>query len=176
AGNTVGNAYQPFSSLLQLGGLAVLGIGIWVKVDGGSFMQILGAAAPHLQQLINVGYLCIAIGAFLLLMGFLGCCGAMKESKCLLLLVGTAQRAPLDGPGSPPRPSCPCCPGSPPPRPLLRLQLPAAGPNSPPLPQPLLLLLTEGDTAFGVGEAGNGAPYCSGPSACACFAYPKSRL
>ncbi|XP_067416483.1 tetraspanin-16 isoform X2 [Emydura macquarii macquarii] len=75
-----------FNGIIFLGGLAVLGIGIWVKVDGGSFVQILGAAAPQLMQLVNVGYLCIAIGAFLLLMGFLGCCGAAKESKCMLLL------------------------------------------------------------------------------------------
>ncbi|XP_053868322.1 tetraspanin-1-like isoform X1 [Malaclemys terrapin pileata] len=75
-----------FNGVIFLSGLAVLGIGIWVKVDGGSFMQILGAAAPQLMQLINVGYLCIAVGTFLLLMGFLGCCGAMKESKCMLLL------------------------------------------------------------------------------------------
>uniref|UniRef100_A0A674K6T8 Tetraspanin n=1 Tax=Terrapene triunguis TaxID=2587831 RepID=A0A674K6T8_9SAUR len=75
-----------FNGVIFLSGLAVLGIGIWVKVDGGSFVQILGAAAPQLMQLINVGYLCIAVGTFLLLMGFLGCCGAMKESKCMLLL------------------------------------------------------------------------------------------
>lgn len=72
----------------QLGGLAVLGIGIWVKIDGNSFVKILGAAAPQLMQLINVGYLCIAVGCFLLLMGFMGCWGAVKESRCLLILVG----------------------------------------------------------------------------------------
>ncbi|XP_053155879.1 tetraspanin-16 [Hemicordylus capensis] len=75
-----------FNGVIFLGGVAVLSIGIWVKVDGGSFVKILGAAAPHLMQLINVGYLCIAVGTFLLLVGFMGCWGAMKESKCLLLM------------------------------------------------------------------------------------------
>lgn len=75
-----------FNGVIFLGGAAVLGIGIWVKVDGNSFMKILGTAAPQLTQLSNVGYLCIGVGCFLLLMGFLGCWGAMKESKCLLLL------------------------------------------------------------------------------------------
>ena len=37
---------------------------------------------------MDVGYLLIAIGLLLLVIGFLGCCGAMKESKCMLLLVG----------------------------------------------------------------------------------------
>ncbi|XP_020647352.2 tetraspanin-16 isoform X1 [Pogona vitticeps] len=75
-----------FNGVVFLSGLALLGIGIWVKVDSTSFVKILGAAAPHLVQLINVGYLCIALGTFLLLMGFMGCWGAMKESKCLLLM------------------------------------------------------------------------------------------
>ncbi|XP_061438284.1 tetraspanin-16 isoform X4 [Rhineura floridana] len=75
-----------FNSVIFLGGLTLLGIGIWVKVDGSSFVKVLGAAAPQLLQLINVGYLCIAVGTFLLLMGFMGCWGAMKESKCLLLV------------------------------------------------------------------------------------------
>ncbi|XP_078514154.1 tetraspanin-16 [Lissotriton helveticus] len=75
-----------FNGIIFVGGIAVLGIGIWVKVDGGSFVKILGTAAPQLVQLTNVGYLCIAIGCFLLLMGFMGCCGAMKESRCLLMM------------------------------------------------------------------------------------------
>ncbi|XP_030051149.1 tetraspanin-16 [Microcaecilia unicolor] len=75
-----------FNGIIFVGGIAVLGIGIWVKVDGASFVNILGAASPQLMQLINVGYLCIAIGSFLLLMGFLGCCGAVKENRCMLML------------------------------------------------------------------------------------------
>lgn len=75
-----------FNAIIFLGGTAVLGIGIWVKVDGGSFLKILGSAAPQLMQVVNVGYLCIAVGSFLILMGFLGCCGAVKESRCMLML------------------------------------------------------------------------------------------
>ncbi|KAM4677688.1 tetraspanin-16 [Discoglossus pictus] len=74
-----------FNGVIFLGGIAVLGVGIWVKVDGGSFSKILGTVAPQLMQVVNVGYLCMAIGGFLMVMGFLGCCGAMKESKCMLM-------------------------------------------------------------------------------------------
>ncbi|XP_072847704.2 tetraspanin-16 isoform X2 [Pogona vitticeps] len=42
-----------FNGVVFLSGLALLGIGIWVKVDSTSFVKILGAAAPHLVQLIN---------------------------------------------------------------------------------------------------------------------------
>lgn len=77
--------------LLQLAGAAILGVGIWVKVDSGSVLTFLGKIdnmPAELSQVLNVGYLLIAIGILLVVIGFLGCCGAMKESKCMLLLVG----------------------------------------------------------------------------------------
>uniref|UniRef100_A0A8C4YM93 Tetraspanin 1 n=1 Tax=Gopherus evgoodei TaxID=1825980 RepID=A0A8C4YM93_9SAUR len=38
-------------------------------------------------QFVNVSYFLIVIGAILVVLGFLGCCGAQKESKCLLIMV-----------------------------------------------------------------------------------------
>ncbi|KAM8972495.1 tetraspanin-16 [Pelodytes ibericus] len=75
-----------FNGTIFLGGAVILGIGIWVKVDGGSFINILGSTAPELMQVVNVGYLCMGVGGFLILMGFLGCCGAVKESRCMLMI------------------------------------------------------------------------------------------
>ncbi|XP_076847961.1 tetraspanin-1-like isoform X2 [Brachyhypopomus gauderio] len=57
-------------------------------VDSSSMLGVLShikKAPPELAQLANVGYLLIAIGAVLAPMGFLGCCGAVTESKCMLL-------------------------------------------------------------------------------------------
>lgn len=79
-------------NLLQLAGCAILGVGIWVKVDSGSIFHLFGqieSAPAELNQVLNVGYLLIAVGSFLLIIGFLGSCGVIRESKCLLLLVGT---------------------------------------------------------------------------------------
>ncbi|XP_022603669.1 tetraspanin-1-like [Seriola dumerili] len=78
-----------FNGIIFLAGAAVLGVGIWVKVDSGSILGFLGKienAPSELSQVLNVGYLLIAIGALLVIIGFLGCCGAVKESKCMLLL------------------------------------------------------------------------------------------
>lgn len=75
---------------LQLGGLTLLAMGIWVSVDGGSFLQLLGPFSSQGMQFVNVGFFCISIGAVLVLLGLLGCCGAHKESKCLLLVVGNS--------------------------------------------------------------------------------------
>uniref|UniRef100_A0AAQ5ZTC7 Tetraspanin n=1 Tax=Amphiprion ocellaris TaxID=80972 RepID=A0AAQ5ZTC7_AMPOC len=69
----------------DLGGLTLLAMGTWVSVDGGSFLHHLGPFSSQGLQFINVAFFCIAIGGVLVLLGLLGCCGAHKESKCLLL-------------------------------------------------------------------------------------------
>ncbi|KAM8745294.1 tetraspanin-1 [Acanthopagrus schlegelii] len=74
-----------FNLLIFLGGLTLLAMGIWVSVDGGSFLNLLGPFSNQATQFVNVGFFCIAVGAVLVLLGLLGCCGAHKESKCLLL-------------------------------------------------------------------------------------------
>uniref|UniRef100_A0A668AZV7 Tetraspanin n=1 Tax=Myripristis murdjan TaxID=586833 RepID=A0A668AZV7_9TELE len=77
-----------FNGCIFLAGAAILGVGVWVKVDSSSMLDLLGSlegAPPQLAQLANVSYLLMAAGAVLLVIGFLGCCGAIKESKCMLL-------------------------------------------------------------------------------------------
>uniref|UniRef100_A0A8C8RC59 Tetraspanin n=1 Tax=Pelusios castaneus TaxID=367368 RepID=A0A8C8RC59_9SAUR len=73
-----------FNLAIFLGGGTLLGVGIWVAVDGKSFLNIFGSASA--LQFVNVSYFLIVIGAILVLLGFLGCCGAQKESKCLLIM------------------------------------------------------------------------------------------
>ncbi|XP_038650131.1 tetraspanin-1-like isoform X2 [Scyliorhinus canicula] len=76
-----------FNLLIFIAGGALLGVGIWVSVDGGSFLKVIGPiASSQAMQFVNIGYFCIAIGIVLVVLGFLGCCGAQKESKCLLML------------------------------------------------------------------------------------------
>ncbi|KAM8805802.1 tetraspanin-1 [Eudromia elegans] len=78
-----------FNLAIFLGGGALLGVGIWVVVDGESFFKVFGAISTNVLQVVNVSYFLIVIGAILLILGFLGCCGAQKESKCLLMLFFT---------------------------------------------------------------------------------------
>ncbi|XP_069837281.1 tetraspanin-1 [Dendropsophus ebraccatus] len=75
-----------FNLAIFLAGGTLLGVGIWVSVDSTSFLKIFGTIPNGVAaQFVNVGYFLIAIGALLLILGFLGCCGAQKESKCLLI-------------------------------------------------------------------------------------------
>lgn len=77
----------------QLGGACLLGIGTWVMVDPTGFREIV-AANP---LLITGVYILLAMGGLLFLLGFLGCCGAVRENKCLLLFVSTPSPTPPVG-------------------------------------------------------------------------------
>ncbi|KAL3976902.1 cysteine and histidine-rich domain-containing protein 1 [Sarotherodon galilaeus] len=74
-----------FNFFIFMGGLTLLALGIWVSSDGGSLLQILGPFSKQSNQVVNVGFFCIVIGAVLVMLGLLGCCAAHKKSKCLLL-------------------------------------------------------------------------------------------
>ncbi|XP_058536687.1 tetraspanin-1 [Ochotona princeps] len=75
-----------FNLLIFICGATLLAVGIWVSVDGGSFLKIFGSLSNDFAQLVNVGYFLIAAGAVLLVLGFLGCYGAHKESRCALMM------------------------------------------------------------------------------------------
>lgn len=61
--------------------------GIWVTVMNDSFMEVLPPFTDEYLSHVNVGIFSITIGAVMTLLGMLGCCGAQKESKCLLIMV-----------------------------------------------------------------------------------------
>ncbi|KAM9243179.1 tetraspanin-1 [Dugong dugon] len=75
-----------FNLIIFLCGAALLAVGIWVSVDGPSFLKILGPLSSTAMQFVNVGYFLIAAGAVLLTLGFLGCYGAYSENKCALMM------------------------------------------------------------------------------------------
>lgn len=74
-----------FNFVFWLSGAALLGIGIWLLVDPsiGRFVEViqLSAEDPYIK---TGSYILIGIGAFIFIVGFFGCCGAIKESKCML--------------------------------------------------------------------------------------------
>jgi len=59
----------------------MIGFGIYGLVARDSVMKLL----PDFP-LTNAVYVLIAVGGVIFLTGFLGCCGAVKESKCLLMM------------------------------------------------------------------------------------------
>ena len=67
---------------LQLCGCGLLGVGIWLSVSQGNFATF----SPSFPSL-SAANLVIAIGTIVMVTGFLGCLGAIKENRCLLLSV-----------------------------------------------------------------------------------------
>ncbi|XP_028409457.1 CD151 antigen-like isoform X2 [Dendronephthya gigantea] len=68
-----------FNALFWASGAVILAMGIWTKASPGSYDAFLG----------NKGYktsanVMLAAGSVVMVVGFLGCCGAVRESKCML--------------------------------------------------------------------------------------------
>ncbi|KAM4722180.1 CD82 antigen [Rhinophrynus dorsalis] len=75
-----------FNLLFFILGAVILGCGIWILVDKTSFIAVLQDSSASLR----IGsYILIAVGGFTMVMGFLGCIGAVNEIRCLLGLYFT---------------------------------------------------------------------------------------
>ncbi|ELU16395.1 hypothetical protein CAPTEDRAFT_182031 [Capitella teleta] len=71
-----------FNFLFWLLGCAILGVGIWVRVDT-NFKQYVDSNETF-NILYTAAYILICVGAIIMVVGFLGCCGAIRESQCML--------------------------------------------------------------------------------------------
>jgi hypothetical protein len=58
-----------------------MGIGAWAEVRYGDFVDITSF------NYVTASRLVIAVGVIVAVVSFLGCCGAWKESKCMLYVV-----------------------------------------------------------------------------------------
>uniref|UniRef100_F6QCC9 CD82 antigen n=1 Tax=Bos taurus TaxID=9913 RepID=F6QCC9_BOVIN len=70
-----------FNLLFFVLGAVILGFGMWILVDKNSFISILQTSSTSFKV---AAYVFISVGALTMLMGFLGCLGAVKEVRCLL--------------------------------------------------------------------------------------------
>ncbi|KAG8438365.1 hypothetical protein GDO86_008882 [Hymenochirus boettgeri] len=75
-----------FNLLFFILGAVILGFGIWILVDKTSFIAVLQTSSSYLR---TGSYILIAVGGFTMVMGFLGCVGAVNEIRCLLGLYFT---------------------------------------------------------------------------------------
>ncbi|XP_053182241.1 CD82 antigen-like [Scomber japonicus] len=74
-----------FNLLFFLFGGALMGFGLWLLLDNQSFIVVLNNSTG-----VKVAcYILIGVGALSMLMGFLGCLGAIYEIRCLLGLYFT---------------------------------------------------------------------------------------
>jgi len=69
-----------FNFCFWAAGVALLGVSIWLLVDD-SLEDVVEVAGINIY---TGSYVLVAAGAVMLVVGFAGCCGALKESTCLL--------------------------------------------------------------------------------------------
>ncbi|KAJ8396668.1 hypothetical protein AAFF_G00015060 [Aldrovandia affinis] len=75
-----------FNLLFFIFGALIMGFGLWILLDNQSFIAVLQESSTSLK----VGsYILIGVGSMSMLMGFLGCIGAVYEIRCLLGLYFT---------------------------------------------------------------------------------------
>lgn len=67
---------------LQVSSIAILVLGIWTVVDRPYLERLLGN-----EMYMTAAYILIATGCIIFFISFLGCFGALKEIKCMLLTV-----------------------------------------------------------------------------------------
>ncbi|KFZ63736.1 Tetraspanin-8 [Antrostomus carolinensis] len=73
-----------FNFLFWVCGSVILGVSIWIRVSKDA-QQV--NVCSHTRTILFAGVdLLIAVGSIIMVLGFLGCCGAIKESRCMLLL------------------------------------------------------------------------------------------
>ncbi|XP_055044469.1 CD9 antigen [Misgurnus anguillicaudatus] len=70
-----------FNFIFWLMGSLVLAVGLWLRLDSNT-VSLLGEKGPA-TFFIGV-YILIGAGGLMMLVGFFGCCGAVRESQCLL--------------------------------------------------------------------------------------------
>ncbi|KAI0212052.1 CD9 antigen [Lamellibrachia satsuma] len=63
-------------------GCALLGVGIWVRVDE-NFRQYV-ESSDSFSSFYTGAYMLIVTGVIVMVIGFLGCCGSIRESQCML--------------------------------------------------------------------------------------------
>ncbi|XP_051890109.1 tetraspanin-7-like [Pristis pectinata] len=80
-----------FSFVFWTAGLTMFTIGIWAKISLGSYLELSTNDYP------NTPHILLAMGAAVILWGFLGCFSAATEHRCLLKTYGVFQIAVLIG-------------------------------------------------------------------------------
>ncbi|PWA21824.1 hypothetical protein CCH79_00017776 [Gambusia affinis] len=71
-----------FNFVFWLAGTGVLAVGLWLRFDSRTKPLFEGEDSPSV--FFTGVYLLIAAGGLMMVVGFLGCCGAIKESPCML--------------------------------------------------------------------------------------------
>ncbi|XP_023221695.1 CD9 antigen-like [Centruroides sculpturatus] len=69
-----------FNFLFWLAGIAVLGLSVYSYIKGSTY----ASGSEDIKSFFTPLYILMAAGSLMTILGFLGCCGALRESQCML--------------------------------------------------------------------------------------------
>lgn len=69
--------------VFQIAGIAIVALAVWMLVDP-TFMISLTQEQQNYQIAL---FILLGLGILMVLLAFCGCCGAFKESQCMLVSV-----------------------------------------------------------------------------------------
>ncbi|CAL8335987.1 unnamed protein product [Merluccius merluccius] len=72
-----------FNFIFWLSGSMVLAVGVWLRCDPDTDQLLAGDGAP--DSFFIAVYILIGAGGLMMVVGFFGCFGAVRESQCLLV-------------------------------------------------------------------------------------------
>jgi hypothetical protein len=77
-----------FNAFFCIAGIVILGVGIYANLQTSKFQELVDKIDPSQEFDVSTWrtaiWVLVAIGGFIFLTGFLGCCGAATENSCLL--------------------------------------------------------------------------------------------
>ncbi len=73
--------------LLQCAGAGILGFALWLRYNSEYFADLPDVDNSTFEAFYIMCYILMGAGGVIMLVGILGCCGAVKESMCLLIVV-----------------------------------------------------------------------------------------
>lgn len=72
----------PYPLLFQVGGAAVLGVGVWTVLEKSDYLSLLASSTFAVSA-----YILILAGGLVVVTGFLGCCAVIREQRSCLSTV-----------------------------------------------------------------------------------------
>ncbi|XP_077558975.1 CD9 antigen-like isoform X2 [Haemaphysalis longicornis] len=70
--------------LFWLAGIAVVVVSVMLLLDSSKYLANEGGGGQDSQLYFSIIYILLGAGCFMAIVGFFGCCGALRESPCML--------------------------------------------------------------------------------------------
>jgi hypothetical protein len=81
ATNLVRYVFFLFNLIIWILGIVVLGVGIWSRIENDTWKDLI-----NMETMASAANLLIAAGIIVAMLGFLGCCGAIKKVQSMLVV------------------------------------------------------------------------------------------